>query len=69
MATEFCQRCKQSHAGRICDYDDGGECAETRAGESEAVVLDEQDPANCERLLSEALLRPASGSEPLLGHN
>jgi len=45
MATEFCQRCKQSHAGRICDYDDGGECAETRAGESEAVVLDEQDPA------------------------
>jgi hypothetical protein len=29
MATEFCQRCKQSHPGRVCDYDDEGECAET----------------------------------------
>jgi hypothetical protein len=28
MATEFCQRCKQSHPGRLCDYDDEGECAE-----------------------------------------
>jgi len=29
MATEFCQRCKQAHPGRPCDYDDKGECAET----------------------------------------
>lgn len=29
MATEFCQRCKQSHPGRVCDYDEKGECAET----------------------------------------
>ena len=29
MATEFCQKCKQSHPGRLCDYDDKGECAET----------------------------------------
>jgi hypothetical protein len=29
MATEFCQRCKQSHPGRVCDYDEEGECAET----------------------------------------
>jgi hypothetical protein len=29
MATEFCQRCKQSHPGRLCDYDDKGECSET----------------------------------------
>lgn len=29
MATEFCQKCKQSHPGRVCDYDDQGECAET----------------------------------------
>jgi len=29
MATEFCQKCKQSHPGRVCDYDDKGECAET----------------------------------------
>jgi hypothetical protein len=29
MATELCQKCKQSHPGRICDYDDKGDCAET----------------------------------------
>jgi hypothetical protein len=29
MATEFCQKCKQSHPGRACDYDEKGECAET----------------------------------------
>lgn len=29
MATEFCQRCKQSHPGQLCDYDDKGDCAET----------------------------------------
>ena len=29
MATQFCQKCKQSHPGRTCDYDDKGECAET----------------------------------------
>ncbi len=30
MPTEFCQKCKQSHPGRACDYDDQGECAETQ---------------------------------------
>lgn len=30
MATELCQKCKQSHPGRPCDYDDQGDCAETR---------------------------------------
>lgn len=29
MATEFCQKCKQAHPGRACDYDDQGECSET----------------------------------------
>jgi len=29
MATEFCQKCKQTHPGRPCDYDDKGDCAET----------------------------------------
>jgi len=29
MATEFCQKCKQTHPGRACDYDDKGDCAET----------------------------------------
>jgi hypothetical protein len=29
MATEFCQKCQQTHPGRTCDYDEKGECAET----------------------------------------
>jgi len=29
MATEFCQKCKQAHPGRVCDYDEKGDCAET----------------------------------------
>jgi hypothetical protein len=29
MATQLCQKCKQSHPGRACDYDEEGECAET----------------------------------------
>ena len=29
MATEFCQKCKQAHPGRSCDYDEKGDCAET----------------------------------------
>ena len=34
MATEFCQKCKQSHPGRLCDYDEKGECAETVEAEN-----------------------------------
>jgi hypothetical protein len=33
MATEFCEKCKQSHPGRVCDYDDKGECSETADGD------------------------------------
>jgi len=29
MATLLCQKCKQAHPGRVCDYDEQGECAET----------------------------------------
>jgi hypothetical protein len=29
MATEFCQKCKRTHPGRTCDYDEKGDCAET----------------------------------------
>jgi hypothetical protein len=29
MATEFCQKCKQAHPGRTCDYDEKGDCSET----------------------------------------
>ena len=31
MATQLCQKCKQAHPGRVCDYDDKAECAETKA--------------------------------------
>jgi hypothetical protein len=33
MATQLCQKCKQAHPGRVCDYDEKGECAETKAEE------------------------------------
>jgi hypothetical protein len=29
MATQLCQKCKQAHPGRVCDYDEKGECGET----------------------------------------
>ena len=29
MATQLCQKCKQAHPGRVCDYDEKGACAET----------------------------------------
>jgi hypothetical protein len=29
MATDFCQKCKKAHLGRVCNYDDKGECSET----------------------------------------
>jgi hypothetical protein len=29
MATQLCQKCKQAHPGRVCDYDQNGNCAET----------------------------------------
>jgi len=29
MATQFCQKCKQTHPGRVCDYDEKAESAET----------------------------------------
>jgi hypothetical protein len=39
MATEFCQKCKKAHPGRDCDYDDKGECAETRDADETAKPL------------------------------
>jgi hypothetical protein len=29
MATQPCQKCKQAHPGRVCDYDGKRECSET----------------------------------------
>jgi hypothetical protein len=31
MATQLCQKCKQEHPGRVCNYEDKAECAETKA--------------------------------------
>ena len=59
MATEFCQKCKQSHPVRLCDYDENGECVETAAGEtverndSVQRVLNEDDLARVGRRLRE----------------
>ena len=48
MATLLCQKCKQAHPGRVCDYDEKGECAETMgitevARTSEKPLKDEKD--------------------------
>ena len=56
MATEFCQKCKQSHPGRLCDYDDKGECAETVDIESETSTT-----GNSGAALSD--VAPSSGPE------
>jgi hypothetical protein len=40
MATEFCQRCKQSHPGRLCDYDEKGDCADPVDTEKEESTTD-----------------------------
>ena len=29
MATQLCEKCKQAHPGRVCDYDEKAECSET----------------------------------------
>jgi len=29
MSTIFCQKCHREHPGRVCDYDEKGECTET----------------------------------------
>ena len=29
MATQLCQKCQQTHPGRVCDYDEKGDCPET----------------------------------------
>jgi hypothetical protein len=29
MATDFCQKCKQTYPGCACEYDEKGDCPET----------------------------------------
>ena len=49
MATELCQKCKQSHPGRPCDYDNKGDCAET-ADLSEAAKAVTEDSEDSKKL-------------------
>ena len=48
MATEFCQNCKQSHPGRVCDYDAQGECAETMGVEDGGAPCETEPPKDAE---------------------
>jgi hypothetical protein len=40
MATQLCQKCNQAHPGRVCDYDEKAECAETKAVDEVALALE-----------------------------
>jgi hypothetical protein len=42
MATQLCQKCKQAHPGRVCEYDEKGECAETIGTNEVAQPSDEK---------------------------
>jgi hypothetical protein len=55
MATEFCQKCKGSHPGRLCDYDEKGDCAET---------VDAGDPGENKRADGPAQAESRSGHDP-----
>ena len=48
MATEFCQNWKQSHPGRVCDYDAQGECAETTGVEDGGAPCEHGTTKRCE---------------------
>ena len=46
MSTQFCAKCKGSHPGRVCDYDDQGECAETSEPETRPDEPSSDSPRN-----------------------
>jgi hypothetical protein len=56
MATQLCEKCKQAHPGRVCDYDEKGECAET-------IAVNEITPLHNEP----AKKREDAGSSPARG--
>ncbi len=41
MATQLCQKCQQAHPGRVCDYDEKGDCPETVGANQVAPVFNE----------------------------
>jgi len=59
MATEFCQRCKQSHPGSMCDYDDKGECAQT---------IEADDPENTKESLTRGRMEQTRESGKMTGN-
>jgi hypothetical protein len=59
MATQLCQRCKQAHPGRVCDYDERGECAETIAvNEVDQILNDSSEDEEDEDSLPSAASKP-----------
>jgi hypothetical protein len=59
MATQLCQRCKQAHPGRVCDYDERGECAETIAvSEVDQILSDSSKDEENEDSLPSAAGKP-----------
>jgi hypothetical protein len=59
MATQLCQRCKQAHPGRVCEYDERGECAETIAvSEVDQILNDSSKDEEDEDSLPSAAAKP-----------
>jgi hypothetical protein len=59
MATQICQRCKQAHPGRVCDYDERGECAGTIAvNEVDQVLNDSSKDEEDEDTLRSVASKP-----------
>jgi hypothetical protein len=60
MATQLCQKCKQAHPGRVCDYDERGECAETIAlNEVDQTPSDLSKDEGYEDSLPSAAIKPS----------
>ena len=47
MAPQLCQKCKQAQPGRVCDYDEKGECAETNGV---SVAQPRKEPKNTRKI-------------------
>lgn len=49
MATQLCEKCKQAHPGRVCDFDEKGECAETTGDHEITPARDEASKDEADR--------------------
>jgi hypothetical protein len=74
MATQLCQKCKQAHPGRVCDYDEKGDCTDMIGVKEVAQTFNERsnDEEDGGSLRSGASKRPelqrvcGDRSQPLL---